>query len=87
MEQYIDSQWIIDTNTEWEFQFKVKWDSYDVLTWETHSRLNENAARTNQQYLQLGDDNFNMEEDFYEKHPDAPHHDDPISEWVNALGR
>ena len=87
MEWYVNSQQIINTIAEWEFQFKVKWDGYNVLTWETHSRLNEDAARMNQQYLQPGDDDFNMEEDFYERHPDAPHHDDPISEQVNALGR
>ena len=82
----MDSQWIINTKGEWEFQFKVKWDGYDILTWETRSRLNDNAAKTNQQYLQPGDNDFNMEEDFYEKHPDAPHHDDLISECINALG-
>jgi len=86
MEQYVDSQWIINTIREWEFQFKVKWDSYDILTWEARTRLNDDAAKTNQQYLRPGDNDFDMEEEFFEKHPDAPHHDDPIAEQVNALG-
>ena len=86
MERYVDSRWIINPKGEWEFQFKVKWDGYDIITWETRSRLNEDAARTNQQYLRPGDDDFDMEEEFYERHPDAPHHDDPITERVNALG-
>jgi len=49
---------------EWQFQFKVKWDGLDNLTWESRTRLNEDAAKTNQQYLQPGDDDFDMEEDF-----------------------
>ena len=78
MEWYVDSRWIINTKGEWEFQFKVKWDGYNVLMWETCSRLNDDAAKMNQQYLQPGDYDFDMEEDFYEKHPDALHHDDQI---------
>ena len=27
-----------------------------------------------------------MEVEYYERHPDAPHHDDPVSERVNTLG-
>jgi len=72
---------------EWQFQFKVRWDSLDNLTWESHTRLNKDAAKTNQQYLQPGDDDFDMEEDFYKKHPEAPHHDDPVGERKNALGK
>ena len=48
MEQYMDSQWIINKMGEWEFQFKVKWDGYDILTWESCTRLNDGTARTNQ---------------------------------------
>ena len=48
MEQYMDSQWIINKTGEWEFQFKVKWDGYDILTWESCTRLNDGTARTNQ---------------------------------------
>ena len=80
MEQYVDSQWIINTKGKWEFKFKVKWDGYNILTWESCTRLNEDAAKMNQQYLHPGDDDFDMEEDFYEKHPEAPHHNDPIDE-------
>ena len=86
MERYVDSRWIINSKGEWEFQFKVKWDGYDILMWETRSRLNDNMAKTNQQYLRPGDDDFDMEEDFYERHPNAPHHDDPVGERINALG-
>ena len=64
MECYVDSRWIIDAMGEWQFQFKVKWDGLDNLTWESRTRLNEDAAKTNQQYLQPGDDDFDMEEDF-----------------------
>ena len=87
MERYVDSRWIINAIGEWQFQFKVKWDGLENLTWEDRTRLNEDAAKTNQQYLRPGDDDFDMEEDFYEKHPDAPHHDDPVGERKNALGK
>jgi len=86
MECYVDSWWIINLNREWEFQFKVKWDGYDNLTWENHTRLNIDVARTNQQYLRPGDDDFDMEQEFFERHPEAPHHDDPVTEWMNTLG-
>src|SRR5258706_14351610 len=62
-------------------------ERYVVLTWEARTRLNDDAAKTNQQYLRPGDDDFDMEEEFFEKHLDTPHHADPIAEQVNALGR
>ena len=40
----------------------------------------------NEQYLQPGDDDFDMEQEFYERHLEAPHHDNPIEQQVNALG-
>jgi len=86
MERYVDSRWIINAIGEWQFQFKVKWDGLENLTWEDRARLNKDAAKTNQQYLCPRDDDFDMEEDFYEKHPDAPHHDDLVGKWKNALG-
>jgi len=51
MERYVDSRWIINATGDWQFQFKVKWDGLDNLTWEDCNRLNEDAAKMNQQYL------------------------------------
>ena len=56
------------------------------MTWEDCGRLNEDAAKTNDQYLHPGDNDFDMEQEFYDRHPNAPHHDDLVSERVNALG-
>ena len=85
MERYTDSRWI-ETNSIWTFQFKVKWDGSDTMTWENRDSLNEDAAKTNDQYLRPGDDDFDMEQEFYERHPDAPHHGDPVGKQVNTLG-
>jgi len=51
MEKYTNSQWIEPGKGHWQFQFQVKWDGYDNLTWEDHDTLNEDAAKTDQQYL------------------------------------
>jgi transposase InsO family protein len=85
MERYVDSRWIRDPNSNWRFQFRVKWDGYDDLTWEDRATLDEDAAKEDQQYLRPGDDDFDMEREFYEKHPDAPRHDDPAADWTDAL--
>jgi hypothetical protein len=85
MEKYVDSRWTKDADAKWKFQFKVKWDGYDDLTWEDCATLDEDAARTDHQYLQPGDDDFDMEQEFYNRHPGAPHHDDPITDRVDAL--
>jgi len=80
MEKYTNSRWIDPGKGHWQFQFQVKWDGYDDLTWEDRDTLNKDAAKTDQQYLRPGDNDFDMEADFYEKHPEALHHDDPATD-------
>jgi hypothetical protein len=68
----------------WVFQFRVKWDGYDNLMWEDHAMLDKDVAKTDHCYLWPGDDDFDMEQEFYNRHPDAPHHDDPVMDQVDA---
>jgi hypothetical protein len=85
MEKYMDSQWTKDADGEWKFQFKVKWDGYEDLTWEDHTTLDKDVAKTDHCYLRPGDDDFNMEQEFYNRHPGAPHHDNLVTDRVDAL--
>lgn len=85
MERYANLRWV-ERNGKWTFQYRVKWDSTDEMTWEDCDRLNDDMAKMNNQYLCPGDNDFDMEQEFYDQHPDAPRHDDPVGEWVNTLG-
>ena len=85
MERYVNSRWI-KRDDKWSFQFKVKWDSANAMTWEDRECLDEDTTKTNDQYLRPGDDDFDMEQEFYDRHPDAPHHGDPVGKRVNVLG-
>ena len=83
MKQYLDSRWVKTKDKKWEFQFLVEWDGYDDHTWESRDQI-EKDAKESKQELGEDEDDFDMEEDFYSKHPDAPHHSDPEaerSEW------
>jgi hypothetical protein len=79
MKRYLDSRWIKTKDNSWNFQFLVEWEGYDDHTWESRDQI-EKDTKDSKQELGEDDDDFDMEEDFYSKHPDAPHHTDPVSE-------
>jgi hypothetical protein len=79
MKQYLDSRWIKMKDNKWDFQFLVEWEGYDDHTWESREQI-EKDARESLQQLGEDDDDFDMEEDYYTKHLDAPHHTDPEAE-------
>ena len=78
IKRYLDSRWVKDKK-EWDFQFLVEWEGYDDHTWESRRKLEQDTKETRQK-LGPDDDDFDLEEEFYTKHPDAPHHDDPEAE-------
>ena len=45
----------------------------------------EADAKDSKQHLGEGDDNFDLEEDFFTRHPDAPRPDDPVSKREKKL--
>ena len=89
MKRYLDSRWIRTKNKKWIFQFLVEWEGYDDHTWESREQI-EQDAKDSKQELGEDEDDFDMEVDFYQKHPDAPHHNDPEkerSEWQQHTKR
>ena len=78
IKRYLDSRWV-KTKEGWDFQFLVEWEGYDDHTWESREKL-EADTKESKQELGPDDDDFDLEEDFYSKHPDAPHHNDPENE-------
>jgi len=89
MKRYINSRWIRMADGKWNFQFLVEWEGYDNHTWESREQIEKDAQGTEQE---PGKDNgdFNMEEEFYLKHPNAPHHNNPIlerTEWQKVTKR
>ena len=71
MEKYVDARWFRN-----RFQFKIRWEGFeeDDDTWEDANDIDSgNGPRV----LEEGDDDFDMEEDFYGRHPDAPRRTDP----------
>ena len=83
MKQYLDCRWIKMKDKKWQFQFLVEWDRYNNHTWESRNQI-EQDTKGSKQELGEDEDNFDMEEDFYSKHPDTPHHNDlegERSEW------
>ena len=78
IKRYLNSRWVKDKK-EWDFQFLVEWEGYDDHTWESRKKLEQDTKETEQK-LGPGNDDFDLEEEFYMKHPDAPHHNDPEAE-------
>src|SRR5258708_18018226 len=76
MKQYLDSRWIKTKDNKWQFQFLVEWDGYNNHTWEPREQIERDSEQSKHE---VGEDerHFDMEEDFYNKHPDAPKHTDP----------
>jgi hypothetical protein len=66
MEKYVDAQWFRN-----RFQFKVRWEGFteEHDTWENAEDIDSDDGP---RLLQEGDEDFDLEEDFYRRHPDAP---------------
>ena len=93
MKQYLDSRWIKTKDNKWQFQFLVEWDGYDDHTWEPREQIEKDSEQSKQE-LGEDEDDFDMEEDFYNKHPDAPKHTDPekdrfttVTQWSRRKGK
>ena len=73
IEKYIDMQWFQN-----RFQFKISWEGFgeEHDTWETADDIDSSEGP---QLLQEGDEDFNLEEDFYQRHSNTPCHTDPPS--------
>ena len=73
MEKYVDTQWFHN-----RFQFKIWWEGFeeDDDTWEDADDIDSGDGP---RVLEEGDDDFDMEEDFYGRHPDAPRRTDPLT--------
>src|SRR5258708_7722342 len=89
MKQYLDSRWIKTRDNKWQFQFLVEWDGYNDHTWEPREQIEKDSENSKQE---LGEDerHFDMEEDFYNKHPNAPKHINPEGdrfEWFTQRSR
>jgi hypothetical protein len=71
MEKYIDACWFCN-----HFQFKIRWEGFtrEHDTWENMEDIDSDDGSC---LLDAGDDDFNLEEDFYWRHPDAPRKTDP----------
>jgi len=79
IKRYLDSRWIKTKEKKWNFQFLVEWEGYHNHTWESREQI-EKDAKDSKQELGEDEDDFNLEEDFYLKHPDTGHHNDPEKE-------
>ena len=86
IDQYINSAWVKNRNGTWTFKYLVKWVGYDNqdATWEPRDKL-EADAKDSKQHLGEGDDDFDLEEDFFTRHPDAPRPDDPVNKRERKL--
>jgi len=73
IEKYLDSRWFRN-----RFQFKIRWEGFteEHDTWENAEDIDSDAGP---RLLQDGDNNFDLEEDFYRRHPDAPKRTDPLA--------
>ena len=71
MEKYVNTQWFQNC-----FQFKIQWDGFSVEhdTWEDADDIDSNDGP---RVLGEDNDNFDLEEDFYHRHPDTPKRTDP----------
>jgi len=79
IKRYLDSRWIKTKEGKWDFQFLVEWEGYDDHTWESREQIKQDTKESKQE-LGPDEDDFDLEEDFYSKHPEAPHHNDPERE-------
>jgi len=76
-----EEYWVIDKyiNARWfrnRFQFKIQWEGFSKEhdTWENTDDIDSDEGP---RLLQEDDDDFDLEEDFYKRHPDAPRRTDP----------
>jgi hypothetical protein len=71
MEKYIDTRWFWN-----RFQFKIWWDGFskEHNTWENADDIDSNEGP---QILEEGDEDLDLEVDFYWRHPDAARWTDP----------
>ena len=83
MEKYVDAQWFRN-----RFQFKIRWDGFSEEhdTWEDTDGIDSNDSP---QVLGEDNDNFDLEEDFYRRHPDTPRRTDPpaAQKWPTTQWR
>ena len=66
MEKYVDTCWFRN-----HFQFKIHWENFseEHNTWEDTNDIDSDDGP---HLLEVGDDNLDLEEEFYHLHPDAP---------------
>jgi hypothetical protein len=71
MEKYIDARWFRN-----RFQFKIRWDGFSEEhdTWENTDDIDSNKGP---QILDEGDEDLDLEVDFYRRHPNAAKRTDP----------
>ena len=71
IEKYMDAQWFWN-----QFQFKIRWEGFSEEhdTWENTDDIDLSKGP---RLLEEGDEDFDLEEDFYHKHPDAPRRTNP----------
>jgi hypothetical protein len=71
MEKYIDTRWFCN-----QFQFKIQWDRFSEEhdTWENADNIDSDEGP---QILDEGDEDLDLEVDFYRRHPDAARRTDP----------
>ena len=81
IEKYLDAWWFWN-----RFQFKIWWEGFSEEhdTWENADNINSDDRP---QLLQEGDNNFNLEEDFYCRHPDTPKQTNPPAEHQQPAWR
>ena len=81
MEKYVDTQWFRN-----RFQFKIQWDGFSEEhdTWEDADSINSDDGPW---VLGEDDDDFDLEEDFYCRHPDAPKRTNPPAAWRQPARR
>jgi len=73
IDKYINAQWFCN----W-FQFKIWWEGFlkEHDTWENADDINSDEGP---HLLQEDNDDFDLEEDFYKRHPDVPQQTDPLN--------
>ena len=81
MEKYVDARWFRN-----HFQFKIRWANFSEEhdTWENTDNINSDAGP---HMLEDGDDNLDLEEEFYRHHPDAPRRTDAPSQRKRPIRR
>ena len=67
MEKYVDTCWFRNY-----FQFKIHWVNFaeEHDTWENTDNIDSDNRPC---MLEDGDNNLDLEEEFYHQHPDTPH--------------